>query len=134
MKLNNNKSYLIDVMCYDECRRSVLFCMPNGEMSKHLDDNDLKSYFETPIDQAISFHYDHIKQSEIDSYEKNGFSHLDLIKATLIGDTMGYEGLWDDYNYTIIEIVGIYECYWSNENNEWWYKSDDLMQKFLEVA
>jgi len=47
---------------------------------------------------------------------------------------MGYEGMWDDFNYTIIEITEIYECYWDNENNEWWYKSENLIHKFLEVA
>ena len=134
MKLNNNKSYFVNVMCYDECERSVLFSTTNGEISKHSDDNDPKCYFDMPIDHATSFHYDHIKQSEVDSYIKNGYSHLDLIKATMIGDTMGYEGMWDDFNYTIIEITEIYECYWDNENNEWWYKSENLIHKFLEVA
>ena len=83
MELNNNKSYFINVMCYDECERSVLFSMPNGEISKHSDDNDPKCYFDMPIDQASSFHYDHLKQSEVNSYALNGYSHLDLIKATM---------------------------------------------------
>ena len=134
MELNNNKSYFINVMCYDECERSVLFSMPNGEISKHSDDNDPKCYFDMPIDQASSFHYDHLEQSEVNSYVLNGYSHLDLIKATMIGDTMGYEGMWDDFNYTIIEITEVYECYWDNQNNEWWYKSENLIHKFLEVA
>ena len=134
MELNNKKSYFINVMCYDDCERSVLFSMPDGEMSKQLEDNDPKCYFDMPIDHATSMHYDYIKQSRVDSYNENGYSHLDLIKATMIGDTMGYEGMHDDFNYTIIEITGVYECYWDNENNEWWYKSENLIYKFLEVA
>jgi|TARA_R110002094_G_scaffold14146_8_gene25076 hypothetical protein len=108
--------------------------MPDGEMSKQLEDNDPKCYFDMPIDEETSFHYDCIKQDVVNSYNENGYSHLDLIKATMIGDTMGYEGMHDDFNYTIIEITGVYECYWDNENNEWWYKSENLIYKFLEVA
>ena len=119
MELNNKKSYFINVMCYDDCERSVLFSMPDGEMSKQLEDNDPKCYFDMPIDEETSFHYDCIKQDVVNSYNENGYSHLDLIKATMIGDTMGYEGMHDDFNYTIIEITGVYECYWDNENNEW---------------
>ena len=133
-ELNNKKSYFINVMCYDDCERSVLFSMPDGEMLKHLEDNDSKCYFDMQIDQETSFHYDHIEKSVVNNYKENGYNHLDLIKATMIGDTMGYEGMWDDFNYTIIEITGVYECYWDNKDNEWCYKSENLINKFMEVA
>jgi hypothetical protein len=131
MKLNNKKSYFINVMCYDDCERSVLFSMPDGEMLKHLEDNNPKCYFDMPIDEATSFHYDCIKQDVVNSYNENGYSHLDLIKATMIGDTMGYEGMWDDFNYTIIEITEVYECYWDKEDKCWWYKDENIFEQYL---
>ena len=39
-----------------------------------------------------------------------------------------------DFNYTIIAVNGIYECYWDEEDKKWWYKNENIFKQYLEKS
>ena len=137
MKLNNNKSYFVDIDTYGTYHSAVLYHMPNAEMEKHLDDDDPKCFYDMEIDRQVTFCYSHPKDEEIKLW--NGL----IIKSTcdietllfeLIGDRMEFVEEPKDFNYTIIAVNGIYECYWDEEDKKWWYKNENIFKQYLEKS
>ena len=134
MKLDITKSYIVDIETYSNdsgnyrgnLHSAVLYHMPEAEMEKHLDDDDPKCYFDTQIDRDTTFSYHH---------QLNEIMHdcdIENILDMIIGDRMEFTGEPRDYYYTIIGVSGIYECYWDEEDNRWWYKNENIFDKYIE--
>jgi len=136
MKLNINKTYMVDIETYHNDsgnyhgnnHSNVLYHMPESEMENHLDDDDPKCFFDTQIDREVTFCYMHPKDAINDAYE---WRDVETLLDEIIGDRMEFTGEPRDYYYTIIAVHGIYECYWDDKDNRWWYKDENIFDKYI---